>query len=78
MGGVQLDFRDATMEGNEARIDVTAVMGGVDIRIPRSWTVVNHVTPVMGGVQDHTRSTDGNKRLVIEGTVLMGGLKIKN
>jgi predicted membrane protein len=78
MGGVNLDFRDATMEGNEAKIEVSAIMGGVEIRIPRSWTVVNRVSPVMGGVTDHTHSKDGNQRLVIEGTVLMGGLDIKN
>jgi hypothetical protein len=40
--------------------------------------VVNHVTPILGGVDDHTRPTDSNKRLVIEGTVVMGGLDIKN
>ena len=78
MGAVKLDFRDAIMEGNEATIDIKAVMGGVDIRVPQSWTVVNRVTPIMGGVKDHTHSTDSNKRVVIEGTVLMGGLEIKN
>src|SRR2546421_6111096 len=78
MGGVKLDLRDATMEGDEAKIEVSAMMGGVNIRIPRTWTVVNRVTPIMGGVEDRTRPTDSNKRLVIEGTVLMGGLEINN
>ena len=78
MGGVELDFREAIMEGDEAKIDVTAIMGGVDIRVPRTWTVVNHVTPVMGGVNDHSHAIDSNKRIIIEGTVLMGGLEIKN
>ena len=78
MGGVNLDFRDATMEGDEARIRVSAIMGGIEIRVPRTWTVINHVSPVMGGVEDHSRSGDGNKRLVIEGTVFMGGLDIEN
>jgi hypothetical protein len=39
---------------------------------------VNRVTPIMGGVEDHTHPTDSTRRLVIEGTVLMGGLDIKN
>jgi hypothetical protein len=78
LGGVELDFRDATMEGSEATVEVTAVMGGIDIRVPRNWTVVNHVTPILGGVDDHTHPSDSNKRLVIEGTVVMGGLDIKN
>jgi len=78
MGGVDLDFRDANIEGDEARLDVTAIMGGVKIRVPRTWVVVNRVTPILGGVDDNTDSADGSKRLVIEGTVLMGGLEIKN
>lgn len=78
MGGVKLDLRDAVIDGSEATIDVTTVMGGVELHIPRNWTVVNHVTPVMGGVQDRTRSLDPNKKLILEGTVLMGGLDISN
>ncbi len=78
LGGIDLDFRDATMEGDEATIEVSAIMGGVDIRVPRSWTVVNRVTPIMGGVDDNTRPFDAKKKLIVEGTVLMGGLDIKN
>jgi len=78
MGGVKLDLRDAVMEGNEATIDITTVMGGVELHIPREWTIVNRVTPVLGGVEDHTRSGDGSKRLIVEGTVVMGGLNIRN
>ena len=78
MGGIDLDFRDAIIEGDEARLDITAVMGGVKIRIPRTWNVVNRVEAALGGVKDNTHSTNGNKRLVVEGTVLMGGLDITN
>jgi hypothetical protein len=53
-------------------------MGGVEIHVPRTWTVVNRVNSVLGGVEDHSRSTDSGKRLVIDGTVLMGGLEISN
>jgi hypothetical protein len=78
MGGVKLDLRDAVMDGSEATIDVTSVMGGIELHIPKTWTVVNRVTPVLGGVENHTYAGDGEKRLVIEGTVLMGGLDIRN
>jgi predicted membrane protein len=78
MGGIDLDFRDATIEGDEARLEITALMGGVKIRVPRNWSVVSRVTPILGGVEDRTTSRSGNKRLVIEGTVVMGGLDIRN
>jgi len=78
MGGVKLDFRDAIMHGDEARIEVSAIMGGIELRVPRNWTVVNRVVPILGGVEDNSSSRDSNKRLVIEGTVVMGGLDIGN
>lgn len=78
MGGVEVDLHDASMEGDEATIHVSAIMGGVDIRVPRSWTVVNRVSAILGGVDDHTRPVDAQKRLIVEGSVLLGGLEIKN
>ncbi|HEY2382305.1 MAG TPA: LiaF domain-containing protein [Terriglobia bacterium] len=78
LGAVKLDLRDAVMQGSEATIDITTVMGAVELHVPANWTVVNHVTPVLGGVDDHTRAGDSSKRLIVEGTVLMGGLQIGN
>jgi predicted membrane protein len=78
MGGAKLDFRDASMEGEQATINISAIMGGVELYVPRTWEVVNHIVPVLGGVNDHTNQRDAKKRLIVEGTVLMGGLDIKN
>jgi hypothetical protein len=79
MGGVDIDLRDATMESGEAVLDVSSVMGGVKIRVPETWTVVSKVSTVMGGFKDSTRrpATDDH-RLVLKGTVLMGGLQVTN
>jgi predicted membrane protein len=66
--------------GTEAVIDVFAMWGGIDMKIPEDWTVVNRVSAVMGGVEDKTESTDpsSSKRLVLRGIVLMGGVSLKN
>jgi hypothetical protein len=54
-------------------------MGGVEIKIPLDWTVVYKGTPVMGGVEDKTIPTPNPaKRLTITGTVIMGGIEIRN
>ena len=79
MGGVQLDLRDAKMEKEEAVIDVFAAMGGVEIRVPSDWIVVNECTPVLGGYEDKTTvSGDSNRRVVIRGNVFLGGVEVKN
>lgn len=53
MGGCQLDLRAATiLPGEEAVIDVLAVMGGLEVWVPSGWVVVSQVVPIMGGVED--------------------------
>jgi hypothetical protein len=53
LGGSVLDLRQTTIpDGEEAVIEVFAVMGGIDLFVPRHWQVVPEVVPVMGGVED--------------------------
>jgi hypothetical protein len=79
MGGIDIDLRDATMERSEAVLDVSSVMGGVKIRVPETWTVVSRVNTIMGGFKDDTRRPHTDEhRLIVQGTLLMGGLKVSN
>jgi len=80
LGGVQLDLRDSKMTESSAVIEVFVMMGGIDLWIPADWIIVNEVDVVMGGIEDKTRgsSSENAKRLVLHGTVLMGGLNIRN
>lgn len=78
MGGLELDFRDASING-EAVIDIFAVMGGVEMRVPEDWLIIVEGFPFMGGYDDKTRPPkETTKRLIIKGTVVMGGVEIKN
>jgi predicted membrane protein len=80
MGGCEIDLRQASITpGTEAVIDVFALWGGIEIKVPDDWTVVTRVTPLMGGVEDKTRVPQvTDKRLVINGLVVMGGVVVKN
>lgn len=81
MGGCEIDLRQASIApGSEAVIDVFAFWGGIDIKVPEDWTVSTRAMPLMGGVEDKTRAPQGmpEKRLVIRGIVVMGGVVIKN
>ena len=79
MGGCEIDLRHASIEG-EAVIDVFALWGGIEIRVPPDWTVVSRITPILGGVDDKTRPPQGASRhcLVLRGFVVMAGVEIKN
>lgn len=80
MGGCELDLREAEMAGEQAVLDINIIMGGVEMRVPMGWTVIVEATPIMGGVEDRTYpAKEGTiKRLIITGTVIMGGVEIKN
>lgn len=79
MGGCVIDLRHASIDG-EAVIDVFAMWGGIEIRVPEGWTVIGQVTPLLGGFEDGTQppAVPGKQRLVIRGVVIMGGIEIKN
>ena len=81
-GGWELDLSKAKLgPGREARIDVFAWWGGGEIRIPEEWNVVVQVVPVLAGTSDKTRHpVPGTETgtLVVTGTVVMGGVEIKN
>jgi predicted membrane protein len=80
MGGIQLDLRGAQIQGQDALIDLFAFWGGIEIFVPREWHVDVRVTPFLGGIEDKTQhpSDATAKRLVLRGTVVMGGAELKN
>jgi predicted membrane protein len=80
MGGGKLDLRDAMPAGGQAVINLFAIMGGFEIVVPETWRVISEVTPLMGGIEDKSRTSgDPNApTLVIRGFMMMGGLTLKN
>jgi len=84
-GGIEIDLTEAEMVQNEARLEVNAIFGGVELRIPYNWQVVSRGTPIFGGFVDKTRlrnvadSNDPNKKvLVLTGSAIFGGVDVKN
>jgi predicted membrane protein len=79
MGGCEIDLRQAAING-EAIIDVFALWGGIEIKVPDDWVVLTRVTPILGGVEDKTRPSPGAgaHRLTLRGMAIMGGVEVKN
>ncbi|GGY66351.1 hypothetical protein GCM10011613_07850 [Cellvibrio zantedeschiae] len=78
MGGVELDLRGASIQ-SEAVLNLWATWGGIALKIPADWVVVNRCTAIMGGIEDKSFASPATaKRLIITGTVIMGGVEIKN
>lgn len=79
MGGCEVDLRHASLRA-PASIDVFVMWGGIELRVPEDWTVELRGTPLLAGFVDKTRQppVPTEKRLVIRGVALMGGVEVKN
>ena len=83
-GGFELDLRDADIEGAEAVIEVNALFGGGEIKIPETWHLVVSGAGIFGGYGDETRAPVANpaapnpKTLILKGVAVFGGVSIKN
>jgi predicted membrane protein len=80
MAGVTVDLREAALSPEGATIHVQSALSGIDILIPRDWTVDCDVDAVYGGV-DGERFTPAagasGPRLRVTGTVVAGGLCVR-
>lgn len=78
MGGVELDLRDADIEGS-ARIDVFAFWGGVEIKVPRTWDVRTSGLPLMGGWENKTEPpVGGGPVLDVRLVTIMAGADVRH
>jgi hypothetical protein len=83
MGRAELDLRQATLEpGQQADLEVFALMGGLSIRVPEGWEVDVRAVPIMGGINRRNRggapSVPGAPRVVVRGFIMMGGISIRS
>jgi hypothetical protein len=78
MGGVELDLRKASLTSGTAYLDVVAFWGGIEIKVPSSWTVDARVVPLMGAFENKvdSLSASGGPRLVVRGHAVMGAVVI--
>lgn len=84
-GGIELDFRSADIDGEEAVLYVEAVFGGIDIVVPERWIPIYEGQSMFGGYSDETRpplpdvpGAPPRKRLILRGQAFFGGITVKN
>jgi predicted membrane protein len=77
MGGCELDLTQADLE-NVAELEIVAIWGGIEIKVPEGWEVTGNVLPIMGGADIRTKAAPGGRKLVVNGVVIMAGVDIKS
>lgn len=82
-GGFELDFRGSQIQGDSAILEINAVFGGAEVKVPTNWNVVMQGAGVFGGMVDSTEHTappnsPGVKNLFVRGAAVFGGVEVKN
>jgi len=81
MGGAEIDLSQADIE-ETAVLDITMVFGGCKLIVPSNWEIKSEVSVVFGGLDDKRSVNAGNittgKVLILEGTVVFGGIDIRS
>ncbi|HKM35392.1 MAG TPA: LiaF domain-containing protein [Lachnospiraceae bacterium] len=76
-GSMKVFFDNAIMKGTEAHIHVNNSFGGIELYIPKTWKVINHVDSCFGGVDEKGHCEwDGVHSLYVEGDNSFGGITI--
>jgi len=83
-GSIDLDFRRSQIASPErsATLEVNAIFGSIELRVPETWRVVAQATSVFGSVEDKTLAgkTAGfdGPSLFITGAAVFGSVEIKD
>jgi predicted membrane protein len=81
LGGAELDLRTAQLAEEGADIDATAILGGIDVIVPRSWRVSVRGTPILGGVGNATEGRnlpEDGPSLRVDALAILGGVDVKH
>ncbi len=79
-GAGKLDLSEAKMKEESVEMEVAAVFGGIEIIVPRDWSVSSSGAGVFGGF-DNKAVTPKEKitgKMKIEGAAVFGGVTIRN
>ncbi|MGH3018155.1 MAG: hypothetical protein ACRDLU_07250 [Gaiellaceae bacterium] len=76
-GGVDVDLREAQL-APDARLSVTALFGGIVLRVPPEWRIEKDIRAVAGGFDISGSDPDDPEAPVLrlEGRALCGGIAV--
>lgn len=80
MGGVKLDFRNATLSSEVIEVAAVAIMGGIELVVPEGVPIEVDGFILMGGIDDKTEATSlpGAPLIRVNAAGLWGGVTIRH
>lgn len=80
LGSIKAYFDNAVIKGDSATIEIRGSLSGIELYIPKNWTIANSVNATLSGVEEHNnrRNFDGKdeKTIYLTGSLTMSGVEI--
>lgn len=79
-GGAEIDLRKAELNKEGADLELNAVFGGIEMKIPDNWDIELTSSAIFGGVGNKSSNPAGGegRNLRIKANAVFGGINIKN
>jgi predicted membrane protein len=80
-GSADVDLSEIELKGDKGIVTINAVFGGADVRLPKKYAVVVAGSPVFGGFEDKTTTTDvkvEGKVIEVNYSVVFGAIEIRD
>jgi predicted membrane protein len=84
-GGAEIDLSESEIRDGYAEIDLSAIFGGIELRVPAHWDVYTKGMPLFGGIDNKLPKVvrtgeieEKRPRLVVNCFVMFGGIEIKD
>ena len=79
LGEHQIILNEDDLHKEVTELDVMVILGNIVIHVPENVNVISKAVPILAevSVKDNILNNEGNKKLIIKGTVILGEIKIK-
>lgn len=78
-GSATVDMSNSIISDNNFYLEMTAIFGSIDIRLPEDCRIELKGTPIFGSIDDRSKSNAiSTKKVVLDCTCVFGGIDIRN
>jgi hypothetical protein len=77
-GGIEVDLRAAKLSPDGAHLDLHAINGGIEVKVPEGWRVRSSMRAVAGGVDARAPEPEAADAptLTLDGFAAFGGVEV--
>lgn len=78
-GSARVDMSNSIISDNNFYLEMTAIFGSIDIRLPEDCRIELKGTPIFGSIDDRSKANPiSSKKVVLDCTCVFGGIDIRN